>query len=243
MPNIAQTVTDRLKRVQTRLHNAAHTAGRDSSDIQLLAVSKTKAAELIWQAYEVGQLDFGENYLQEALEKQQLLAQQHPGNRICWHFIGPIQSNKTRAIAENFSWVHSVDRLKIAQRLSDQRPAELPALNICLQVNLDKEDSKSGFSREELLDNAQQIAKLPRLSLKGLMAIPKPQAEPQAQLQSLKRLQRLQDQLNDQLNDQQLDTLSMGMSSDLEAAVLAGSTMVRVGSDIFGPRSPNAKTT
>lgn len=243
MPNIAQTVTDRLKRVQTRLHNAAHTAGRDSSDIQLLAVSKTKAAELIWQAYEVGQLDFGENYLQEALEKQQLLAQQHPGNRICWHFIGPIQSNKTRAIAENFSWVHSVDRLKIAQRLSDQRPTELPALNICLQVNLDKEDSKSGFSPEELLDSAQQIAKLPRLSLKGLMAIPKPQAEPQAQLQSLKRLQRLQDQLNDQLNDQQLDTLSMGMSSDLEAAVLAGSTIVRVGSDIFGPRSPNAKTT
>lgn len=238
MPDIAQTVTDRLKRVQTRLCNAALSAGRASTDIQLLAVSKTKAAELIWQAYQVGQRDFGENYLQEALDKQQLLKQQHPDNEICWHFIGPIQSNKTRAIAENFSWVHSVDRLKIAQRLSDQRPQELPPLNICLQVNLDNEDSKSGFSAAELLDNAQHIAQLPNLALRGLMAIPKPQAEPATQLQSLQRLQVLQEQLNS--HQLELETLSMGMSNDLEAAVLAGSTMVRIGSDIFGPRSPAA---
>ncbi|MCV6624164.1 MAG: YggS family pyridoxal phosphate-dependent enzyme [Cellvibrionaceae bacterium] len=235
----AQTVAERLKIVQSRITEAASQSGRSASDIQLLAVSKTKPLVDILQAYHAGQIDFGENYLQEALQKQEELAQLHDeaqaARDICWHFIGPIQSNKTRAIAENFSWVHSVDRLKIAQRLSQQRDEQLPELNICLQVNLDNEESKSGFSPQELQQQVIEISKLPKLRVRGLMAIPKPRQEYSEQLQSLQRLQQLQDELNKAgLN---LDTLSMGMSQDLAAAVAAGSTMLRVGSDIFGPRN------
>lgn len=235
----AQTVAERLKIVQSRITEAASQSGRSASDIQLLAVSKTKPLVDILQAYHAGQIDFGENYLQEALQKQEELAQLHDeaqaARDICWHFIGPIQSNKTRAIAENFSWVHSVDRLKIAQRLSQQRDEQQPELNICLQVNLDNEESKSGFSPQELQQQAFEISKLPKLRVRGLMAIPKPRQEYSEQLQSLQRLQQLQEELNKAgLN---LDTLSMGMSQDLAAAVAAGSTMLRVGSDIFGPRN------
>lgn len=235
----AQTVAERLKIVQSRITEAASQSGRSASDIQLLAVSKTKPLVDILQAYHAGQIDFGENYLQEALQKQEELTQLQDETQaardICWHFIGPIQSNKTRAIAENFSWVHSVDRLKIAQRLSQQRDEQQPELNICLQVNLDNEESKSGFSPQELQQQAIEISKLPKLSVRGLMAIPKPRQEYSEQLQSLQRLQQLQEELNKA--GLSLDTLSMGMSQDLAAAVAAGSTMLRVGSDIFGPRN------
>ncbi|MBB6519900.1 YggS family pyridoxal phosphate-dependent enzyme [Pseudoteredinibacter isoporae] len=235
MSDIAQTISERLKKVQTRIYDAAQAVDRLPDDIQLLAVSKTKPAEDIWQAYQAGQRDFGENYLQESLEKQKHLTRLYPGNEICWHFIGPIQSNKTRAIAQHFSWVHSVDRLKIAQRLSEQRPEDLPPVNICLQVNLDAEDSKSGFTPSELLEHARQISELPKLTLRGLMAIPKPRSDFPDQLASLQRLDDLQQQL--QAAGLPVDTLSMGMSNDLEAAVTAGSTLLRVGSDIFGPRA------
>ncbi|WP_299980634.1 YggS family pyridoxal phosphate-dependent enzyme [uncultured Pseudoteredinibacter sp.] len=239
MLEAAETVAERLKIVQSRINEAASQSGRMASDIQLLAVSKTKPLVDILQAYHAGQIDFGENYLQEALQKQEELAQLNDetqaANDICWHFIGPIQSNKTRAIAENFSWVHSIDRLKIAQRLSQQRDEQQPELNICLQVNLDNEESKSGFSPQELQQQAMEISKLPKLKLRGLMAIPKPRQEYSEQLHSLQRLRQLQQELNKA--GLKLDTLSMGMSQDLAAAVAAGSTMLRVGSDIFGPRS------
>tara|TARA_B100000809_G_scaffold232850_1_gene249086 strand:- start:38 stop:646 length:609 start_codon:yes stop_codon:yes gene_type:complete len=197
-----------------------------------LAVSKTKTAADIRAAFAAEQRHFGENYLQEALEKQQQLV----GLNIVWHFIGPIQSNKTRALAEHFQWVHSVDRLKIAQRLSKQRLKHLPALNICLQVNLDDEASKSGVILAELPALADAVAKLPNLKLRGLMAIPAPRSDVNAQQQSLERLQQALQRLNQQ--GYKLDTLSMGMSGDLEAAIAAGSTMVRIGTDIFGARTP-----
>ncbi|GAA6151690.1 YggS family pyridoxal phosphate-dependent enzyme [Pseudoteredinibacter isoporae] len=240
MSDIAQTISERLKKVQTRIRDAVQTADRSLNDVQLLAVSKTKPAEDIWQAYQAGQRDFGENYLQEALEKQAQLVQRYPDNEICWHFIGPIQSNKTRAIAQHFSWVHSVDRVKIAQRLSEQRPDDLPPLNICLQLNLDGEESKSGFRPEALSEHATQISALPNLAVRGLMAIPKPRDDFPGQLASLQRLQQLRSEL--QTAGVHLDTLSMGMSNDLEAAVAAGSTMLRVGSDIFGPREPKPQS-
>ena len=197
-----------------------------------MAVSKTKTAADIRAAFAAEQRHFGENYLQEALEKQQQLV----GLNIVWHFIGPIQSNKTGALAEHFQWVHSVDRLKIARRLSEQRLKHLPALNICLQVNLDNEASKSGVTLAELPALADAVAKLPHLKLRGLMAIPAPRSDVNEQQQSLERLQQALKQLNQQ--GYTLDTLSMGMSGDLEAAIAAGSTMVRIGTDIFGARTP-----
>lgn len=231
MPSISQN----LNLVRQRIDAAAKNFNV-SHHIRLLAVSKTKPAELLQQAYAAGQRDFGENYLQEALEKQQALAELE----ICWHFIGPIQSNKTRAISENFHWVHSVDRIKIARRLSAQRPEQLPALNICLQINLDREDSKSGFSLDELSEAAAIVAELPGLKLRGLMAIPQKQAGFEQQQASLARLQQALTQLQPQLSQTHapLDTLSMGMSADLEAAIAAGSNMLRIGSDIFGQRDP-----
>ncbi|PZQ36493.1 MAG: YggS family pyridoxal phosphate-dependent enzyme, partial [Ectopseudomonas oleovorans] len=197
------------------------------ADIGLLAVSKTKPAEAIREAHAAGLRDFGENYLQEALEKQTQLADLP----LIWHFIGPIQSNKTRPIAEHFDWVHSVDRLKIAQRLSEQRPAHLPALNICLQVNISGEDSKSGCSPEELTALARAVVALPNLRLRGLMAIPEPTDDVAAQHAAFARLRQLRDELA--LN---LDTLSMGMSHDLEAAIAEGATWVRIGTALFGAR-------
>jgi hypothetical protein len=175
--------------------------------------------------------DFGENYLQEALEKQRELADL----ALTWHFIGPIQSNKTKAIAEHFSWVHSVERLKVAQRLNEQRPAHLPALNICLQVNVSDEASKAGCAASDLPVLVAAMAQLPRLKLRGLMAIPEPTSDPQLQNAAFARLRELQEQLNAQFN-LKLDTLSMGMSDDLEAAIHQGSTWVRVGSALFGAR-------
>ena len=228
-----QDQSNRIAALRSRLKVAAAEAQRPVSEVTLLAVSKTRTSEQVTQANVSGLTSFGENYLQEALEKIAELE----GENLCWHFIGPLQSNKTRNAAENFSWVHSVDRLKIAQRLSDQRPESLGPLNICLQVNIDNEPSKSGFLVDALLPIALQIAKLPNLRLRGLMAIPRATNSVQEQQAAFNKLAELRQQINQSLdNSEKLDTLSMGMSGDLEAAISQGSTMVRVGTDIFGKR-------
>jgi pyridoxal phosphate enzyme (YggS family) len=224
-------LAQRIARLLERVRLSAEKSQRAPEGIRVLAVSKTRIAEEVRAAAALGLRDFGENYVQEGLAKIEALA----GLDLCWHFIGPIQSNKTRAIAEHFAWVHSVDRLKIAQRLSAQRPAQLPDLQVCLQVNISGEDSKSGVDPSELLALATAVAQLPRLQLRGLMAIPAPadtlarQREPFARLRDA--LVALQATLP------MLDTLSMGMSGDLEAAIAEGATIVRVGTDLFGPRA------
>jgi pyridoxal phosphate enzyme (YggS family) len=221
------TIADNIAQVSSRIHAAAVAAKRDADSVQLLAVSKTKPAEALREAYVAGLRDFGENYLQEALSKQLELADLP----LIWHFIGPIQSNKTRAIAEHFAWVHSVDRLKIAQRLSEQRPAELPPLNICIQVNVSGEASKSGCTPADLPALANAISELPRIKLRGLMAIPEPTEDRAAQDAAFAAVQSLQASLN-----LPLDTLSMGMSHDLESAIAMGATWVRIGTALFGAR-------
>lgn len=209
---------------------AAQAAGREASEIQLLAVSKTWPAPLLREAWHAGQHAFGENYVQESLQKMGQLADLP----IEWHFIGPIQSNKTRSLAENFAWVHSVDREPIAERLSNSRPARLPPLNVCLQVNLSGERTKSGVSSRAAAALAHFVAGLPNLRLRGLMAIPRRESDPEAQRASFARVRELKARLEDE--EIRLDTLSMGMSYDLEAAILEGATIVRVGSAIFGCR-------
>ncbi|MHA6198422.1 YggS family pyridoxal phosphate-dependent enzyme [Pseudomonas wadenswilerensis] len=221
------TIADNLSTLATRIHDAATASGRDPASIHLLAVSKTKPSAAVREAFAAGVRDVGENYLQEALSKQAELTDLP----LTWHFIGPIQSNKTRAIAEHFDWVHSVDRLKIAQRLSEQRPDHLPPLNLCLQVNVSGEDSKSGCTPEELPALAQAIAALPKLRLRGLMAIPEPTDDRAAQDAAFARVRELQDNLG-----LGLDTLSMGMSHDLESAIAQGATWVRIGTALFGAR-------
>ena len=216
-----------------RLRSALEAAGRAQDAAKLLAVSKTKPAAMIRQVWQLGQREFGENYLQEALGKQAELADL---DDIVWHFIGPLQSNKTRAVAEHFDWVHSVDRLKIAKRLSEQRPTHLAPLNICLQVNISREESKAGVLPEELEELAKEVATLPNLHLRGLMAIPAPAQGVDAQRQPLAALREALASLQSSLPNAPLDTLSMGMSDDLEAAVLEGATLVRLGTAIFGAR-------
>lgn len=206
-------------------------AGRPASEVRLLAVSKTCPADSIRAAYAAGQQAFGESYLQEALEKIAALADLP----LEWHFIGPIQSNKTRPIAEHFDWVHGVDRAKIADRLSAARHPELPPLQVCLQVNISNEPSKSGVAPQEVADLARHVQGLPHLKLRGLMAIPEPAADPAQQRAPFRQLRELLAQLNGE--GFALDTLSMGMSGDLEAAVQEGATIVRVGSAIFGARA------
>ncbi|MBS4079202.1 MULTISPECIES: YggS family pyridoxal phosphate-dependent enzyme [Pseudomonas] len=221
------TIADNISHVGSRIQTATQAAHRPENSVQLLAVSKTKPAEALREAYAAGLRDFGENYLQEALSKQLELADLP----LIWHFIGPIQSNKTRAIAEHFDWVHSVDRLKIAQRLSEQRPAELPPLNICIQVNVSGEASKSGCTPDDLPALAAAISALPRLKLRGLMAIPEPTDDRAEQDAAFAAVQKLQASL-----DLPLDTLSMGMSHDLESAIAQGATWVRIGTALFGAR-------
>ncbi|MBC3257505.1 MULTISPECIES: YggS family pyridoxal phosphate-dependent enzyme [Pseudomonas] len=221
------TIADNIGLVSQRIRAAADAVQRDASSIHLLAVSKTKPAQAVREAYAAGMRDFGENYLQEALGKQADLTDLP----LSWHFIGPIQSNKTRAIAENFAWVHSVDRLKIAQRLSEQRPADLPPLNICIQVNVSGEASKSGCTPADLPALANAISALPRLKLRGLMAIPEPTEDRAAQDAAFASVRDLQASLN-----LALDTLSMGMSHDLESAIAQGATWVRIGTALFGAR-------
>ncbi|MBI3285905.1 MAG: YggS family pyridoxal phosphate-dependent enzyme [Burkholderiales bacterium] len=227
-------ISDNLQAVLADIRACAVAAGRDPQQVGLLAVSKTFPAEAVLQAARAGQQAFGENYLQEALEKIRVLQILAPELPVEWHFIGPIQSNKTRAIAEHFSWVHSVDREKIAGRLSGQRPIELPPLNICLQVNISGEASKSGVLPEEAAAVALKIAALPHLRLRGLMAVPEPSAGMQEQRQAFRRLRELSEQIR--AHGLPLDTLSMGMSADLHAAIAEGSTMLRIGTAIFGSR-------
>jgi len=221
------TIADNIGQVRQRIRAAADAVQRDANSIHLLAVSKTKPAQAVREAYAAGMCDFGENYLQEALGKQAELTDLP----LSWHFIGPIQSNKTRAIAENFAWVHSVDRLKIAQRLSEQRPADLAPLNICIQVNVSGEASKSGCTPADLPALANAISALPRLKLRGLMAIPEPTEDRAAQDAAFAAFRDLQASLN-----LPLDTLSMGMSHDLESAIAQGATWVRIGTALFGAR-------
>ena len=232
-----QDQRNRIAALRSRLKVAAAEAQRPVSEVTLLAVSKTRTSEQVTQANVNGLTSFGENYLQEALKKVSALKTLI----LDWHFIGPIQSNKTRQIAEHFSWVHSVDRLKIAQRLSAQRPTNMPPLNICLQVNIDDEPTKAGFEPSDLLTVVSEIARLPNLRLRGLMAMPEARKDKQEQRIPFRQLRKLRDEINQSLdNSQKLDTLSMGMSADLEAAILEGATIVRVGTDIFGPRSTTA---
>ena len=233
-PDTAHLIADNIRQVQTRISEVADSdrtiADNNRGIVQLIAVSKTRSAEEVRIAYDCGLRHFGENYLQEALAK--VAALQPLG--ITWHFIGPIQSNKTADIAAHFDWAHSVDRLKIGQRLSAQRPDGLPPLNLCIQVNIDQEASKSGVSLAELPALAAAIAELPKVKLRGLMAIPaagRPLADTRA---SFARLRQAMEQLNQQGFN--LDTLSMGMSNDLECAVGEGATFIRIGTAIFGPR-------
>ena len=221
------TIADNIAEVEARIRAAALAVQRDVTSIHLLAVSKTKPAAALREAYAAGIRDFGENYLQEARAKQVELTDLP----LSWHFIGPIQSNKTREIAEHFAWVHSVDRLKIAQRLSEQRPADLPPLNICIQVNVSGEASKSGCTPEDLPALAAAIQALPRLTLRGLMAIPEPTEVRAEQDAAFAKVRSLQHSLN-----MGLDTLSMGMSHDLESAIAQGATWVRIGTALFGAR-------
>ena len=223
-------IAENLHHVQTRIAHACARAGRAGDTVALLAVSKTFGANAVAQAHAAGQRAFGENYIQEAVEKIQAL--QHLP--LEWHCIGPIQSNKTRLVAEHFDWVHTIDRLKIAQRLSEQRPAPLAPLQVCIQVNVDGGASKSGVAVEEALALAQSVAALPRLQLRGLMCIPEPAPDFVAACAVFARARALFDAM--QQAGVPLDTLSMGMSADLEAAITSGSTMVRVGSAIFGLR-------
>jgi len=223
-------IASNLQAVRQAIAAAANRAQRPAESTALLAVSKTFPATDVREAYAAGQHAFGENYLQEALDKIEALRDL----QIEWHFIGPIQSNKTRPIAENFAWVHSVDRLKIAERLSAQRPASLPPLSVCIQVNVSGEDSKSGAEPGEALQLAQAVAQLPNLKLRGLMAIPAPAEGLEQQRKPFAQLRELMGQMN--ARGLQLDTLSMGMSHDMEAAILEGATMVRVGTAIFGKR-------
>lgn len=225
------SITSNLLSIEQRIDTAAHKAGRTPKSVQILAVSKTHSAECVREAFGCGLTHFGENYLQEALDKQAQLTDL----AISWHFIGPIQSNKTRLISQNFSWVHSVDRLKIAERLSAQRPPHLPVLNIFLQVNLDGEPSKSGCAPEALYALAQAVDALPALHLCGLMAIPAQSIDPHTQGAAFARLRTLSNQLH-----RPLEMLSMGMSADLEAAIAEGTHWLRIGTALFGDRSTTA---
>ncbi len=232
---IMSTIAHNLQAVDALIVAAVNAAGRARNEVALLAVSKTFPVEAVLEAIAAGQRAFGENYLQEGLDKITALAQACPQLQLEWHFIGPIQSNKTRPIAASFDWVHTVERLKIAQRLSEQRPTGLAPLNICLQVNISGELSKSGVLPEALPALAREVALLPNLRLRGLMAIPEAQADPAQQRLPFQRLRMLAEELR--AEGHALDTLSMGMSADLEAAVLEGATIVRVGSAIFGARN------
>jgi len=234
IPMDRDALSHNIDKLLERVRLSAEKSQREPGSVRVLAVSKTRSAEDVRSAAALGLHEFGENYLQEGLDKIEALADL----KLCWHFIGPIQSNKTRPIASHFDWVHSVDRIKIARRLSEQRPENLPALQLCLQVNISGEGSKSGVSLQDLPALAQEVAALPRLRLRGLMAIPAAATEEAEQRLPFAALRQALSKL--QAWDPTLDTLSMGMSGDLEAAIAEGATIVRVGTDIFGPRSAPA---
>ena len=225
------TIRNNLQRVRERIAAACASAQRDVTEVTLLAVAKTFGPEAVREAYAAGQAAFGENYIQEAVEKAAVLADLP----LQWHCIGPIQSNKTRLVATHFDWAHTVDRLKTAQRLSDQRPPGLPPLQVCIQVNVDGGPTKAGVAPAEALVLAREVAQLPRLQLRGLMSLPEPAPDFVAQKDLHMRTRSLFDQIRQA--GIEIDTLSMGMTADLEAAIHAGSTMVRVGTAIFGGRT------
>lgn len=227
------TITQNIKTIQSQIRVLEQKYGRPTNSVQLLAVSKTRPIEDIYAAFAENQLFFGENYLQDALSKIGVFTD----SAVKWHFIGPIQSNKTRQIAENFHWVHTLDRLKIAQRLSDQRAAIKEPLNVCIQVNVSGEESKSGVSPEEALSLAKQVSKLPNIKLRGLMTIPA--SSENLELEQQRKPFQILRELKEQIQSQgiELDTLSMGMSNDMEAAIAEGSTIVRIGTAIFGARN------
>jgi PLP dependent protein len=239
MTNIEQNIAAVHRRIQL----SCHKAHRNSDDVTLLAVSKTVSTDAIKQAIAAGQRDFGENYITEGAEKIAILSTETRHYGLHWHCIGPVQSNKTRLVAQHFDWVHTVDRLKIAERLNDQRPADVKRLQVCIQVNIDNSPSKSGVAPDEVLALAQEIAKLPRLQLRGIMAIPDIPINTQGDFAmnniAIEAIYTPARAMFEHLNalNYQLDTLSIGMSADLEPAILAGSTMVRVGSAIFGVRN------
>lgn len=226
------TILSNIAKVRDRIQQAAGKSGRNLSEITLLAVSKTRPASAIAEAHAAGLVHFGENYAQEAQAKLDALAHLP----LVWHFIGPLQSNKTRLVAERFDWLHSLDRLKLAERLQAQRPAGLPPLNVCIEVNIDDEGSKAGIDPAGLDSLVAALAGMDRLAVRGLMVIPKACQPPAATLASFRRTADLLAGLKARFPQLPLDTLSMGMSADLELAIEAGSTIVRVGTDIFGPR-------
>lgn len=234
------SIQQNIEQVTKQIRTIENKCGRRPNSVQLLAVSKTKPVEAIEKAIAAGQYAFGENYVQEGVEKSKHFSTHNNSADIVWHFIGPIQSNKTRLIAENFSWVHSIDRAKTAQRLNDQRPHNLPALQVLIQVNTSGESSKSGVSEEEVFALAELISNLPNLTLRGLMSIPENVPDYQSQLLAFQQLARIQKKLADKYS--KIDTLSMGMSGDMEAAIEAGTTMVRIGTAIFGERDYTPKS-
>ena len=227
-------IASRLLAIKDQIASLTHQAGRAPDDVQLLAVSKTKPIEAIYAAYQAGQRQFGESYVQEAIPKIQLLQTNPDYADIEWHFIGPLQSNKTKPVAEHFDWVHSVDREKIAQRLNEQRPEHLPALNICLQINISGEQTKSGINADEVFGLAGIISQFPRLKLRGLMTIAENTDDMNVVRDNFLHMQQLFNQLKSQYPS--VDTLSMGMTDDMPLAINCGSTMVRIGTAIFGSR-------
>ena len=230
------TIANNISLVHKRIAESALKAGRLANDVTLVAISKTRSSREVAEAAESGLIHFGENYLQESLRK---IAELRDRNLI-WHFVGPIQSNKTRQIAENFDWVHSIDRLKVAQRLNEQRPENLPNLNVCVQLNFNAEDSKAGVLPDEIAALAEKMIEFERLTFRGIMAIPAPSSDPSIQLETNSAIYRIYADMQRELPD--IDTLSMGMSADLEAAISAGSTMLRIGTDIFGQRARQRAT-
>ncbi|SCC22997.1 hypothetical protein GA0061081_11130 [Gilliamella bombicola] len=228
------TVRDNLLAIKSKIQKITEKCERDPNTIELIAVSKTKPVDLIKQAIDAGQLSFGENYVQEGVEKIQHFKQNLPNTPLTWHFIGPLQSNKSKLVAEHFDWMHTIDRFKIAQRLNDQRPTSMAKLNVLIQVNISHEASKSGILPDQVADLTKQILTLPNLKLRGLMAIPEIENDFDKQLHVFTKMQEL---LNSLQSDYPfMDTLSMGMSNDMKAAIVAGSTMVRIGTAIFGAR-------
>ncbi|WED22205.1 YggS family pyridoxal phosphate-dependent enzyme [Vibrio sp. JC009] len=233
------SIQQNIEQIITQIRSEEIKCGRPQDSVQLLAVSKTKPVEAIEEAIAAGQRAFGENYVQEGVDKVQYFTENHASEQLEWHFIGPIQSNKTKLVAEHFDWVHTIDREKIARRLNDQRPANLPPLKVLIQVNTSGEESKSGTTEAEVFALAELISALPNLTLKGLMSIPANVSDHQSQLSAFTQLADLKNKLAAKYEG--LDTLSMGMSGDMEAAVEAGSTMVRIGTAIFGARDYSNK--
>ncbi|PWC21667.1 YggS family pyridoxal phosphate-dependent enzyme [Brenneria roseae subsp. roseae] len=232
------TIQQNLQDIRQQISTAARQCARAPEDITLLAVSKTKPVTAIEEAISAGQRAFGENYVQEGVDKIRYFRENQPETHLEWHFIGPLQSNKSRLVAENFDWFHTVDRLRIAQRLSEQRPTTLPPLNVLLQINISNEPSKSGIMVDELAELAASVAALPNLRLRGLMAIPAPETDYQRQLAVFRQMTDLFQPLA--LHHPHIDTLSMGMTDDMKAAIAAGSTLVRIGTAIFGARDYSA---